>query len=95
MGDAGDSVITRMRKAWSRFRCLTPCLDSRVFPLRAEIRLYSECVRSVMLYGSETWPIKEQDVMKLKMNDIRIVKWMCNVRSGNVFRIGDNKCLVI
>ena len=34
------------------------------FALKTESRLYSACVRSVMLYASETWPVNEEDVIK-------------------------------
>ena len=33
-----------------------------------------------MLYGSDTWPVKKEDVIRLERNDARIVRWMCNVR---------------
>ena len=36
------------------------------------------CVHSFMLYGSETWPVKEKDLVKLERNDARMVRWMCN-----------------
>ena len=33
-----------------------------------------------MLYGSGTWQSRESDVMKLKRNDVRMVRWICSVR---------------
>ena len=33
-----------------------------------------------MLYRSETCPVKEEDMIRLEMNDARIVRWMYNVR---------------
>ena len=57
-----------------------PLLASRGPPLGAKGRLYSGCVLSIMLYGSETWPIKEEDVVRLERNDTRIVRLMFNVR---------------
>ena len=70
-----------IRHGWCKFRYLVPLLASRGFPLWAKDRLYSACVRSVMLYGSETWPVKEEDVIKLEKNDVWMVRQMCNVRS--------------
>ena len=37
-----------------------------------------------MLYGSETWPVKEQDVVRLERIDARMVIWMYNVRPEDV-----------
>ena len=31
-----------------------------------------------MLYGSESWPVKEKDVFKVERNDTRIIGWMSN-----------------
>ena len=36
-----------------------------------------------MLYRSNTWPVKEQDVVRLDRNDVSMVKWMCKVRPEN------------
>ena len=32
-----------------------------------------------MLYGSETWAVKEEDLARLERNDMRMIRWMCNV----------------
>ena len=37
-----------------------------------------------MLYESQIWPVKEVYVMRLEINDIRMVSWMYNVRSGKI-----------
>ena len=60
-----------IRHGWCKFRYLVPLLASRGFPLWAKDRLY----------GSETWPVKEEDVIKLEKNDVWMVRQMCNVRS--------------
>ena len=42
-------------------------------------RVFEACVRSVVLYGSETWAVKEEDLTRLERNDMRMVRWMCGV----------------
>ena len=37
------------------------------------------CGRSVMLYGSEIWGVKEADLLRLECNDTRMIRWICNV----------------
>ena len=38
-----------------------------------------------MLHGSETWPVKEENVIRLKeINDARTVRWLCNVRPEDI-----------
>ena len=58
-----------------------PLLASRGLLLEAKEILYSTYVCSVMLYGSETWPVKEQDFTKLEGNDAKVVRWMSTNRS--------------
>ena len=53
-------------------------LTSRVLSLKVRGRLYKACVRSVMLYGSETWTVKEEDLDRLDRNDMRMIRWTCN-----------------
>ena len=36
--------------------------------------VFQACVRSVVLYGSENWAMKEED---LERNDMMMVWWMC------------------
>ena len=53
-GGAFNSVITRIRNEWCKFRDLVTLLATRGLPLGEKGRLYSACARSVMLYGTET-----------------------------------------
>ena len=32
-----------------------------------------------MIYGSETWPLKEEDSSRLQRTDMQMVRWMCRV----------------
>ena len=34
---------------------------------------------SVMLYGSETWPIKVEESQRLHRNEMSMIRWMCGV----------------
>ena len=42
-------------------------------------RLYSNCVRHSMLHGSETWPVRKENVMALQQAEIRMVRWICGI----------------
>jgi len=43
-------------------------------------RLYSSSVRSSMLHGSETWPIRKENEVVLQRAEMRMVRWMCKVK---------------
>jgi len=60
----------------NKFRQLVPLLTSMDISLIRRGRLYSSCVRSSMLHGSETWPVRKENEVAL----MRMVRWMCNVK---------------
>ena len=52
-GDADAAVEARIGTSWNKFRQLVPMLTNMDI-MRG--RLYSSCVESRVLHGSETWP---------------------------------------
>ena len=37
-------------------------------------------MRSSMLHGSETWPVRKENVVALERAEMRMVRWMCGVQ---------------
>ena len=60
-GDADAAVEARIRTGWNKFRHLVPLLTDRDISLIRRGRLYSSCVQSSMLHGSETWPVRKEN----------------------------------
>ena len=52
--------ITHCKCAWGKFRQLLPLLTSRQVPLLTRGKVYSSCVRSVMLHAAETRAMKAE-----------------------------------
>jgi len=46
----------------------------------AKVILYSSCVQSSMFHGSETWPLRKENEVVLQWAEIRMVRWMCDVK---------------
>ena len=42
--------------------------------------MYSSCVQSSMLHGSETWPVRKENMVALQRAEMRMVRWMCGVK---------------
>ena len=63
-----DIFITRIKSGWSKLRDLLCLLAGRGLPL-AKGRWYSACVSCIMLYGSDTWVVKEDSLIRLERND--------------------------
>jgi len=64
-GDADAVVEVRIRIGWNKFRQLVPLLTNKDVSLIMRRMLYSSCVRSSMLHGSETWPVRKENVVAL------------------------------
>ena len=52
-------------------------------PMIMRGKLYSSCVRSSMLHGSETRPVRNENVVVLQRAEMRMVRWMCGVKLKN------------
>ena len=64
---------------WGKFRELSPILTSRSASLKVKGKLYSACVQSVMIFGSETWAVKAEDTQRLERTERMMVRWACGV----------------
>ena len=47
--------------------------------LRMKGKIYEACVQSVMMYGSETWAMRVEDMRRLERTERMMVRWMCGV----------------
>jgi len=56
-------VEARIRIGWNKFRQLVPLLTNKDVSSIMRGRLYSSCVRSSMLHGSETLPVRKESVV--------------------------------
>ena len=70
----------RIRIGWNKFRQLVPLLTNRDISLIRRGRLYSSYVRSSMLHGSETCPVRKENEVALQRAEMTMVRWMCNVK---------------
>ena len=61
-GGCETAVTSRVRKGWMKFRECGELLSERRFSLRMKGIVYLSCVRSAMLYGSETWCLRESEL---------------------------------
>jgi len=53
-GDADTAVEARIRVGWNKFGQLVPLLTNKDISLIMRGKLYSSCVQSSMLHGSQT-----------------------------------------
>ena len=80
VGGCAGATTARIRSAWKSFHELLPVLTTRSISLRKRGEIFQSCVRSVLLYASETWPVKVEDVDRIIRNDNIMVRWICSVK---------------
>ena len=66
-GGAKEDVMTRIRKAQGAFAQLTPIWRSNQLTLRTKVRIFNSNVKSVLLYGCETWLVTDEVTKKLQV----------------------------
>jgi len=74
-GDDDAAMEARIRIGWNKFRQLVPLLTNKDTSLIMRGRLYSSCVRGSMMHGSETWPVRKENVVALQRAEMRMVSW--------------------
>jgi len=79
-GDADAAVEAIIRTGWNKFRQLVPLLTNKDVSLIMSGRLYSSCLRSSVLHGSETWHVRKENVVALQRAEMRMVRWMCAIK---------------
>ena len=73
-GSKTSSKMCRMREVQK-----APALTSRHISPKSRWQVYSSCVRSSMLHGSETWGPNASELQRLRRNDRSMVRWICCV----------------
>src|SRR5260221_7423366 len=62
-----------------KFRELSPILTRKGASLLLKGKVYRSCVRSCMIYGSETRPMRAEHEAKLERAEMRMIRMMCGV----------------
>ena len=65
-GGTDEDVMARIGKARSAFKTLGSIWRSREITTTTKLRIFNSNVKSVLLYGSETWRMTEKTVSKLQ-----------------------------
>lgn len=78
-GGADEACRNRVRNAWMSFNKLRPILTTRGVSLRLKGKFYRMCVQRVMVYGSETWPMRVEELRRLERAERMMIRWMCGV----------------
>ena len=89
-GGCDLAVRDRVRKGWVKFRELSGILCNRRLALKWRGAVYRTCVRTVMMYGCENWPLKENEET-LARAERRMIRMICGVTVWNRERAEDSR----
>ena len=77
-GRVEQAVAARVRAAWMKFGELGGILCTRGASLKMKDVVYKACVRSVLMYGAETWVMKAGVFQRLRATE-RMLRMICGV----------------
>ena len=80
-GGCEHAILKRIQTGWLKFRELSGLLIGKGMSLRSKGIIYTTCIRPAMLYGSETWPTKIDNIRKMLRSEMRMFRWMTGVKS--------------
>ena len=78
-GGCEHATLKRIQTGWLKFRELSGLLIGKGMSLKSKGIIYTTCIRPAMLYGSETWPTKIEDIRKIQRSEMRMLRWMTGV----------------
>ena len=80
--------ISRARTAFLQLRSVLWCRNE--VSLKTKMRVYRSAIRSILLYGCETWPLRSEDVRRLEAFDhwcLRVItrtRWTARITNAAV-----------
>ena len=75
-GNVEAAVRNRISAAWLKYRQLSSVLCRRDIPVLLRCKMYDSVIRSVMLYGSETWATTQNIENQLIRTDRKMLRWI-------------------
>ncbi|XP_016504608.1 uncharacterized protein LOC107822571 [Nicotiana tabacum] len=75
-GEIDDDVIHRIGTGWMKWKLALSVLCDKNIPLRLNGKFYRVVIRPTTLYVAECWPVKKSHFQKMKVVEMRMLKWM-------------------
>ncbi|KAF3654566.1 putative pre-mRNA-processing factor 6-like [Capsicum annuum] len=84
----GSSAVLALNSivALGSITSLTTWLCDKKVPPKLKGKFYRAVVRPAMLYGAECWPVKNSHIQKMRVAEMRMLRWMCGLTRGDRVR---------
>ncbi|PHT58230.1 hypothetical protein CQW23_00593 [Capsicum baccatum] len=81
-----EDVSHRIGAGWLKWKLASGVLCDKKVPPKLKGKFYRMVVRPAMLYGAECWPVKNSHIQKMKVAEMRMLRWMCGMTRGDRVR---------
>ena len=79
-GGIEASVRSRIRATWCKWKDIASILMQKNIALSSRSQLFKSCVRPVLLYASETWPVTQTIENLIRRTEMKMLRWMLHLR---------------
>ena len=69
-------VTNRIQAGWLKWRAATRVLCDKKLLMRLKCKFYRVVIRPTFLYGTECWPVKKVFELRMKVTEMRMLRWM-------------------
>ena len=81
-----EEVRRRIQAGWMSWKKVSGVLRDRRLSARVKDKMYKSVVRPAMLYGMETVAVTKRQVGKMKVAELKMVRWTLGVTRKNKIR---------
>ncbi|PHU03066.1 hypothetical protein BC332_28317 [Capsicum chinense] len=85
-GEIDEDVSHRIGVGWMKWKLASGVLCDKKVPPKLKGKFYRVVVRPALLYGAECWPVKNSHIQKMKVAEMRMLRWMCGLTRGDRVR---------
>ncbi|KAF3627300.1 putative disease resistance RPP13-like protein 1-like [Capsicum annuum] len=75
-GEIDEDIFHRIGASWMKWRFTSGVLCDKKVPLKLKGKFYRVAVHPTMMYGAECWQVKNAHIQKLKVTEMRMLRWM-------------------
>ena len=76
-GEIDEDINLRIKSGWQKWKKASAVLCYKKIPLKLKGRVYRTVVRPTLLYGAECWPTKRSHLQRMKVAEMRMLRWIC------------------
>ncbi|XP_063385560.1 uncharacterized protein LOC134673382 [Cydia fagiglandana] len=74
-GKIDKDVTHRTTVGWQKWRELTGVICDKKMPIKVKGKIYKSAIRPALLYGSECWATCKQQINKMHVTEMRMLRW--------------------